>query len=296
MVNEDYNLLDRGSSWEGSVNTKFKNQEDSADCSKLEPLRKQKDGCLYARPLEVESAIADLLRLTKAEFVERVMAEDSVDRVPSECLLYFVRRPPFAADQDVLFRLFTAIRQRVLKAVPVPQRRFADKSKTAENSIDLDIQDAVVDKFQEMLCQDRQEYQERLDFFECRFNAAVARLRATARRDIYKEAAHLAPFAHDSETNELDPKVEKALSCITDSFDGPKTDFFYRSKIHDAINSLPLDERRVVELFLKEIPIDSHEAGTMTMVKVLDCSEKTVRNRRDRAFTKLAQLLKEEDA
>lgn len=277
--------------------TKSPIQDNSAILPTVEPLRKQdKDGRLYARPPEVEAEIADLSRLTKEQFVERIKTEGSDGSVRSECLLYFVRRPPFDADKDVLFALLTAIRQRVLKAVPVPPQSIAGKPKKAEKSVDLEIRDAVLDKFQVLLCRDREEYRERLDFFECHFNEAVAKLRATARRDIYKAASHFEPLAHDNETNELRPNVEAALSSLSDSFDGPRTDFLYRSKIHAAISSLPLDERRVVELFLRDIPIESKEADTMTMVTMLGCSEKTVRNRRKRAFAKLEELLKEENA
>lgn len=91
-------------------------------------------------------------------------------------------------------------------------------------------------------------------------------------------------------------KLQRFIESDGHSFDGPKADFLYRSKIAAAINSLPPDERRVVELILEGIPIDSKEKDTMTMAKMLGCSEKTVRNRRDRAFAKLAELLKEEDA
>lgn len=280
------------------MNTKSQIQDESVVSPTVVPLRKEKDGQLYVRPANVEVAIAELSRLTKEEFVERIEAKDSPDSVPSECLLYFVRRPPFDADKDVLFTLFAAIRQRVMKAVPVPKRPLEGKSKEkeGESSLDLDIRDAVVGKFQEMLCRDRQGYLERLDFFECRFNAAIARLRATARRDIFNEAAHLVPLINDNETGEPNPEVEKALSCVMDSLDSPKMDSAYRLKIHAAINSLPLSERRVIELILKGIQIDSKEKDTMTMAKMLGCCEKTVRNRRDRAFAKLAELLKEENA
>lgn len=263
----------------------------------VKPLRKQgKDSQQYARPPEIEVAIADLSRLAKEEFVARVQTENSINKVPSECLLYFVRRPPFHADEDVLLSLFSAIRKRIWRAVPVPRRHIEGKPEKAQNSVDLNIRDEVLHKFQVLLCEDRAEYQERLDFFECRFNAAVARLRATARRDICNDAANFVPLAYDSETSEHNPEVEKALSCIMDSVDSHNLDLDYRSKIHAAINSLPLDERRVVELFLEGIPIDSKEKDAVTMAKMLSCCEKTVRNRRDRAFAKLAELLKAENS
>jgi hypothetical protein len=277
--------------------TKSQTRKDSADLPTAELLRKrQADGRLYARPPEVEAQIAELSRLTKEQFVERIEAEGSDESVRSECLLYFVRRPPFGSDKDVLFLLFAAIRQRVLKAIPVPTRSIPGKAKMAERLIDLEIRDAVLGKFELLLCQDRVEYQERLDFYECRFNAGMARLRSTARRDIRNEAEKFVHLAPDNETGEPCPEVEEALSCISDLFDGPKTDFLYRSKIHAAISSLPLEERRVVELFLRDIPIDSQEADTMTMVTMLGCSEKTVHNRKKRAFAKLEELLKEDNA
>ena len=153
-----------------------------------------------------------------------------------------------------------------------------------------------MDKFQKLLCRDRGEYQERLDFFECRFNAAIAKLRATARRDALNSASHLVSLTYDDETAGPSPEVESALASLRDGPDRISTDFLYRSKMYTAIDSLPLDERRVVELFLKGFPIDSQETDVQTMVKILGCAEKTVRNRRDRAFNKLRALLKEEDA
>ena len=73
------------------------------------------------------------------------------------------------------------------------------------------------------------------------------------------------------------------------------SDFLFRSKLLVAISLLPPDQRRVVELLLQEYPIDSKEAGADTIVKILGCTEKTVRNRRDRAFAKLREALKEGD-
>lgn len=271
--------------------------DDSTNVWSIAPLRKrEKDGSLYRRPAEIEAAIAELTALSRQDFVERIRANDLGQSVATECLLYFLRRPPFGGDETVLFTLFAAIRQRVLKAVPVPKRRNdGDSKKVTERLVDLDIQEAVLHKFQEMLCADRQNYSDRLDFFECRFNAGIARLRSTVRRNIWNKANKSVPLAHDI-TDEPITEVEEALSRVSDSFDGPRTDFLYRSKIHAAINSLPLDERRVVELFLRDIPIDSQEGDTMTMVKMLGCSEKTVRNRKNRAFTKLKELLKEDNA
>lgn len=259
------------------------------------PLRMRRpDGDLYHRPNEVERAIAALLHLPAREVAKRSRIEDPEhpDYVPSECVLYFVRRPD--ADEDALRGLFAALRQRVLRAVPVSTRRVAGSTKLAERAADLEVREAVLDKFQVLLCGDRGEYDARLDFYECRFNAALARLRATARRDVRRADSCHEPAAFGGPA-EPSAEVEAALAAVRGPADGAGIDFLYRSKLRAAISSLSPDERRVVELILNEVPIDSQDKEALTIVKVLGCSEKTVRNRRDRAFEKLRDALKEEE-
>src|SRR5438270_5098424 len=148
------------------------------------PLRKRRpDGILYSRPGEVEQTLVALLGLQLRELAERsrIMDPEHPDYLPSECVLYFVRRLDFG---DEAFReLFVVLRQRVLLAVPVAARRVAGTAQLAEKAGELEIRDRVLQKFQEMLCGDRKGgYDERLDCFECRFNFALARLRSTARK------------------------------------------------------------------------------------------------------------------
>jgi RNA polymerase sigma factor (sigma-70 family) len=262
------------------------------------PLRmRQPDGSLYFRPKEVEAALGVLSRLPVKEVVERSRIEDPKDPdfVPSECVLHYVRRLSPGNDEDALRDLFVILRQRVLQAVPVSARRVVGSKKLGEKAVDLEIQEAVLHKFQELLCGDRGAYDERLDCYECRFNFALARLRATARRDVRKDESRYTPLVDEGDTNELTKEVERVLAAIKNPNDGQNVDFLYRSKLHVAISSLPPDERRVIELILKELPIDSKDRKVLTIAKVLGCSEKTVRNRRDRAFEKLRDALKEED-
>jgi DNA-directed RNA polymerase specialized sigma24 family protein len=100
----------------------------------------------------------------------------------------------------------------------------------------------------------------------------------------------------ESEPHELSKEVEAALAALRPSPEGAGTDFLYRSKLLVAISSLPPDERQVVELLLWEYPIDSQDTEVKTIVRIIGCTEKTVRNRRDRAFAKLREALKEEEA
>jgi DNA-directed RNA polymerase specialized sigma24 family protein len=85
--------------------------------------------------------------------------------------------------------------------------------------------------------------------------------------------------AHDRQGNPLSMEIE---------------DSDYRSYLLTAIDSLPDDQRRVVTMLLQDIPIDSKDETTITIVKTLGCSEKTVRNRRDRAYDALRKALDKE--
>lgn len=262
------------------------------------PLRQlQADGTPYFRPKEIEDALAELLRLPTTEVVVRSRIEDVLDPryVPTECVLYFVRRPGSLNDENNVRDLFVILRQRVLHAVPVFPRRLPGSKKLAEKATDLKIQEAVLDKFQRLLCNDWAGYDERLDFYECRFNSALALLRSTARRDVLKVEHRDAATPYEGDTNEPSRGVEQALANLKNPLNSEGIDFLYRSKLHAAISSLPPDERRVIELVLKDVPIDSQDKDVRTIVKVLGCSEKTVRNRRDRAYARLRDALKEEE-
>lgn len=266
----------------------------------IAPLRKRhENGDLYCRPPEVEPVLARLLLLSPAELVERARikearsgAKNDPNFIPSECVLYFVRRPSSLNDEAAHRELFVILRRRVMAAVPV-EMRMQGTEKKAESSIAGEIRDGVLHKFQVMLCEDRRGYDERLDFFECRFNAAVAALRTTVQRAVWRKASPLEPLESENEPGEPSLEVMSALSKLrSPQEDG--LDFLYRSKLLRAISVLPDDERRVVELLLQEIPIDPKDEE-ITIVKILKCSEKTVRNRRDRAFKKLRDALKEEE-
>lgn len=261
------------------------------------PLRMQtSDGSLYYRRKEVEADLALLSHLPSKELVERSRIEDTKDpnHVPSECILYFVRRPHFGEDSEAFRDLFIILRQRVLRATPTSSRQLPGSSKRGVNSVDLEIQEGVLQKFQELLCIDRSTYDTRLDFYECQFNSALAALRATVRKEVRKEHSHRESLEDEAASNEPSREVNTALATLKNSEDD-NLDFLYRSKLHVAISSLPPEERRVVELWLKDVPIDSQDENLLTMVKVLGCAEKTVRNRRDRAFQRLHDALREED-
>ncbi len=262
-----------------------------------EPLRKKRaDGSLYQRPSEIEASLAALELLPIKEIVERskILDPHSAEYLPSECLLHFLRNTRKSTEIDDFRELFLSLRQRILAATPALERRSAGTSKLAVRAVDVSIQEGVLDAFNEMLCKDRNDYDDRLDYFEIRFNSALARLRLTARRTVMRTDSRTESMSPEEDTNAPSPEVEAALTKLKGFGEEEMPDFLYRSRLLAAINTLPNDEKRVIELILQDFLIDSTDPEVLTISKILGCSEKTVRNRRDRAFLKLRAALEQE--
>ena len=90
--------------------------------------------------------------------------------------------------------------------------------------------------------------------------------------------------------------AESAEKAAAEFFaDGPSffDDPAFRSALGPAINTLPPDQKAVIGLWLQGIPIDAKDPTTNTIARILKCDERTVRNRRDRAFKALRKILEE---
>lgn len=263
-------------------------------------LRKRKrDGTFYSRPVEIETTIAALSLLPGHEVVARCRIHNGSDDayVPTECLLHFVRNSSFGNDEHVSYDLFAALLDRLeIVAVPELSRGNRRSDHEPQKMILLEIREAIIEKFQDMLCADQASYDERLDFFECKFNAALANLRRDKRKMISREHARFRPIAVDEESNDSSAEVEEAFNKLRESANADSSDFLYRLKVRAAINSLPAAECQVIELLDQGFPIESEDDEVLSIVKIVGCVEKTVRNRRDRATKRLLEALKEDDA
>jgi hypothetical protein len=261
------------------------------------PLRKAKpDGKLYERRPDVEAALGKLVPLPRSEIADRCKVADagSASHLPSECLLHLVRASRSDNSDSHFTVLFRALRQRVLARLPRSEVGRDSEGKTLVSLTNMRIAEAVMDRFQELLILDRGGYDERLDYFEVNFDAAIAALRLTARKKAWKEENRSAPMTYDDETSELNAEIEEAAAAQNPLTESKLDDPGYRLRLDAAIDALPEHQRRVIELLRRDIPIDSKEPGIETMVKILGCVEKTVRNRRDKAFEAIRKVLGEE--
>ena len=251
---------------------------------------------MYERPEAIDSILKVLLQLPVPELIARCSIDDRDDPmyVPSECVLYFVRRPPPAGGDEAFRTLFMLLRQRVRRAVRVTKRRLPGTGKVGESDFDLGVRDSVVGQFQIILCRDLQGYDDRLDFFECRFDGAIANLRRNARRDAGRATAGQEPLYDEGDSNSPSPEVEAAFADMKGGLQDGPPDFLYRSKLRAVIDSLPDNERRVLELRFEGVPIDPDDKSKPSIVKYLKCSEKSVRIWWGKATERIREAMKED--
>lgn len=244
-------------------------------------LRKLKlDGTPYSRRDIVESEIQALAGISAAELERRTGLGTSSELgfISPEALLYFVRNAAPGAYRDKLT-------EKLLSRVVSRVRPVTDFGGDTISLTRMNIREAVVDHFVDLLLSDRTEYDERLDYYEVNFNAAIA----ADRRD-----ANVRHWKHENrndnletEDGEISAQVESLVGGYN-PFDPDELDMKnYRLLLDDAIGCLPELQRRIVVMLRQEIPIESKDPSIESISKVLSKSEKTIRTHRDKAFASL---------
>lgn len=259
----------------------------------IEPLRQRKitSGDLYVRDAQIMAKLIELSDVAPAELSRRVSISSQADPdyVPSECILYFMRKTRTANSDHRFESFFRILRERVLRRLPrVEGPNGYLTALTAES-----IRDDVFGRFVELVAADRATYDERLDFFEVRFDQAIKRLILTAREKALLLQNRSTSIETDDATGEPSPEVELAAADFhrreASEFDDPG----FRLRLDAAIDGLPTNQGRIIQMLRQGVQIDSKEKGQVTIANALDLSEKTVRNQRDRAYATLRDVLSE---
>ncbi|MFK4488895.1 RNA polymerase sigma factor [Bradyrhizobium sp. USDA 336] len=254
----------------------------------IDPLRKRtRDGKLYTRRPEVEAKLIELAKLPRAELLTRcgIRGKSSPDFVPSECLLYFIRASRADNSETHFESLYKILLARVLRALPRPQDGMTVSLTTNR------IREKVLDRFTSLLATDRSAYSEKLDFFEVQFDGGLANLNRDAREQAWREENRSQPLEYDGETGELAAEVEKAAGSFDPFASGEIDGTDYRSRLDAAIDTLPAEQIRIIEMLRQGFPIDSKDLDAMTIAKALGKSEKTIRSHRDKALAALRAIL-----
>jgi len=258
----------------------------------VKPLTKcRSDGALYTRRADVEEGLARLIEQSREEIIAGLKIRDTSSPlyVKSECIVYMIRDTRHDNDESYFNDLYRELMRRISSALPRVAGEHAD---VTENVHATDARDKVRDTFVRKLIEDRAEPGAALDYFEVMFADAIAALRTTSMHTARRQAARTEAIEADEETNEPSLAVERAVGSLNLKEELLSDDPIYRSRVADAIRSLPDKLRRVVELIMRDMPIDSSDDSIMTIRKAIAVkSEKTVRNRRDEAYQLIRRAL-----
>ena len=179
----------------------------------------------------------------------------------------------------------------MLRCLPRPESR---DGKTVSLTRGI-VRDKVFGRFVELLSADRSAYVDKLDYFEVRFDGALASLRRDAQEQAWRDENRSRPLEHDEESGELSAEVEAAAGAFDPFATSDCDDAAYRFRLEAAIEALPTEQSRIVQMLREGFPINSKEPGVMTIAKALCRSEKTVRTYRDKAFAVLRHAMAEGD-
>ena len=258
------------------------------------PLRKRRiDGELYERTTTVQAFIAELAPLPRDELIARAVITKRSDPgyVPSECLVYFIRASRYDNSEVWFERLYRILTERVLRSLPKAE---SSDGKTASLTREI-VRDKVFSRFVQLLSADRAAYVDKLDYFEVRFDGALASLRRDAQEQAWRDENRSLPLEYDEESGELSPEVEAAAGTYDPFAASNFDDAAYRLRLDAAIEALPVEQSRIIHMLRQGFPIDSKEPDVMTIAKALGRSEKTIRTYRDKAFAALRAAMVDGD-
>lgn len=258
-----------------------------------EPLkRKKKDGTLYERPPEIE---AWLKKLEMVEVAERLrqfatLSTKSIDYVPSEALIYFLRRAWANGMQGDFKEIFCILMKRIEQSLC---SAISDSRMVGARG----IREEIMGRFAERIAKDCKGRTGLLDFYEIRFDKAFSASRTSALRQIGPTVVDTVSLGTDEDDGlKISAEVEAAAADFLSSDPEKLDDPAFRLALTAAIDCLPDDQKQVIGLLLQGFQIDSKDKDIMTIARILQCDERTVRNRHDRACKALKAILQEENA
>lgn len=254
--------------------------------------RQKKDGTLYQRLPEIQAWIEKLEVLDETS---RLPQFDGTSRkqagyVPTEVVLHFLRKAWIDGEKGQFNQIFRILLKRVEQSL---QFKIWDSRIGSA----ADIREEIISCFVVSITEDCKSQGDLLDFYEIHFDQAMAALRTSVLRKFKTVAGDITTVSlgsQESDGPEVSPEVEAALETFLSGDPQRIDDPAFRSVLFAAIDRLPPDQKQVIGLLLQGVPIDTKEKNVMTIASMLQCDERTVRNRRDRAYKALKAILEKE--
>ena len=252
------------------------------------PLKsKDKNGVPFTRPPEIEACLGALESVDAAARLKAfaVMSRKSSGYVPSEALTYFLRRAHATGATDEFRQIFGLLMKRVGQSLSatVSDSRMAGAQ---------GIREEIMGRFAERIAKDCTGRFAMLDFFEVRFDLAFARFRKSVLRQIGPSSVLTEPLSMESEEGQdISREVEEAAADFLGGDPQKIDDPAFRLALEAAIDALPDDQRRVVGLLRQGFLTHSEDPKILTISNMLNCDQRTVRNRKARAYKALRAAL-----
>lgn len=260
----------------------------------ITPLTKRTlSGQLYTRDPRIEALLIELAALPREKLVERAAITHRNDPgyVPSECLVYFIRASRSDNSEAWFEQLYKVLTERVLRCLPRPEIVDGETESLTRGI----IRDRVFGGFVELLAADRSSPTAKLDYFEVRFDGALASLRRDAQAQAWRDENRSTTIELDEETGEPSPEVERAVGHFDPFASKENDDADYRLRMDAAISALPPEQIRIIDMLRQGFLIESKDPEVMTISKALGRSEKTIRTHRDKALEALRKALRDGD-
>jgi len=257
----------------------------------IEKLRKKKkNGQLYNRPATIEAYIAQTLDWPFDRLIEQATIHDRrhAEYVPSEVLLYHLRQTKSDNSDARFLALYNIIQDRVEAACPRANTMVGDRQ--FEDARLAEIRDLMVEFVVDLIFEDRLEYSEKLDFFEIRFDRAVRLVRINKFRRVGRKENPKESLEYD-DSGDIPADVEEALERLKKASWNKEDELTYRIHVRRAIDALPTEEQKVIDMILADIPIEAQDEDEVCITGLLGCTPKTVWNRRNRAIKKTREAL-----
>jgi hypothetical protein len=240
----------------------------------------------------IEAKIIELASLSRDDLVTQcaIRQKDDPAYVPSECLLYFIRESRANRPDTYFEKLYKLLSERVLRCLPDGSSLNSQTTSLTKSA----IREKVFGHFVELLTSDRNNYSDKLDYYEINFADALKKLCLDAQEQAWQDE-NRSTTLHDAETGEPTAEVERAAG----SFDPFNTSEFssdvYRFDLNEAIDTLPPLQKRIIVMLQQGFPIGPKESNGITIAKTLNKDEKTIRTHRDKAYTTLRAALSGEN-
>ena len=249
--------------------------------------KRDQDGHPYVRQPAIEQAILvaleqDLQTLSTRAWVTKDSASTFL---PLECLVHLIRDACRRGDENTTTALLPALLSRCESILQkaIPDRRLDRADETREN---------VLSDFSELFAVDGDgSNPDELDFYECRFLRAFKMFYIDHLRIGKRDHSHLTSLADQSDSKGDDQEGKRKRVPDTLLVRPAQIDDLQYKELLKAIERLPSKERDAIMLChvfgFKE---ESEDPSMITAATQLGVTGRTVRNRLERAKTKLSEF------